>query len=274
MTAESPDIPELLADALHEAKAEEVRTRQAAERAQQATSVWTRLNEYQAKRWHAHIVSVFYGETGFFQNLRASREARIQNLEAWLKASVEEARTALKKFPFDFDRECKAAGIGLDRTSRHPRYTIRNFIVIEVDEARLNARVTPRDGNAVNVPTDVPAIVDLLRREYRRLFEREFDGQKLLKSLFTAYQAVIREDSREIGEDVSSRRVIHRMGKNLANFSLDEFNVDLARAIKENKTSFEDYSLRLGHTRNTRQGMLLHELEGSGYVGFISFRKI
>jgi hypothetical protein len=271
MTGESPDITELLADALHEAKAEEVRTRQAAERAQQATSIWTHLNEYQAKKWHAHIVSV--GETGFFQSLRSSREARIQNLEAWLKASEEEARAAFKKFPFDLDRECKAAGIELDRTSRHPRYTIKNFIVIEVNEARLNVSVTPRDGNAVNIPSDVPAIVDLLQRESRRLFERAFDDQRLLKSLFTAYQAVVREDSRDIGEDVSIRRVIHRMGKNLANFSLDEFNVDLARAIKENKTTFEDHSLRLGHTRNTRQGMLLHELEGSGYVGFIAFRK-
>jgi len=62
------------------------------------------------------------------------------------------------------------------------------------------------------------------------------------------------------------------MWKNLANFSLDEFNVDLARAIKENKTIFEDYNLRLGHTRNTRKVILLHELEGSGYVVFISFR--
>jgi len=110
-------------------------------------------------------------------------------------------------------------------------------------------------------------------REDRRLFERDFDSDKVLKSLLTAYQAALREDSRDVGEDVPLRRVIHRMGKNLARFALDEFNVDLAQAVKQNKTVVEGHRLHLGHTRNTRQGMLLYELEGSGYVGFIAFRK-
>jgi len=273
MTTESVEISELLAEALNQAKAEEVRARQAAERAQQATTVWSRLKEFYAKGWHAHIVSIFYSEPVFFQNLRISQDHRITHLETLLKTSEEEARAALKRLPSDLDHLCKTAGIDLDRTSRHPRYTVRNFIVIEVDEARLSARVTPRDGDPVNVPTDVPALVEHLAREHRRLFEREFDAQKFLKSLVTAYQAAIREDGRKIGDDLPIRRVIHRLGKNLNTLALDEFNIDLARTIKENNTSFENYSLHLGHTRNTRQGMLLHELEGSGYVGFISFRK-
>jgi hypothetical protein len=105
------------------------------------------------------------------------------------------------------------------------------------------------------------------------LFGRDFDTDKFLKSLLTAYQAALREDNREVGDDIPFRRVIHRMGKNLARFALDEFNVDLAQAVKQNKTVVDGHQLHLGHTRNTRQGMLLNELEGSGYVGFIAFRK-
>jgi hypothetical protein len=273
MTEEPHDVSEVLAEALALAKAEEVRARQAVERAQRAISVWSRLEDYQAKAWPAHIASVFYTEGAFFQTLKATHDPRLSQLEALQKASEEEARANLKRFPSDLDRECKTAGIELDRTSRHPRYTIKNFIEIEVDESKLNTQITPRDGNIINVPTDVGAIVSHLATEYRRLFQRDFDAEKLLKSLFTAYQAAVREDSTQMGEDLPIRRVIHRLGKNLSRFNVDEFNIDLARAIKENKNSFDNYRLHLGHTRNTRQGMLLHELEGSGYVGFISFRK-
>jgi hypothetical protein len=194
-------------------------------------------------------------------------------LEKLQTTAEQEARTALKRFPADLDSACAAAGVPLDRTSRHPRYTIRNFIVVEIDEAKLSARVTPRDGTPATIPADIPAVVEHLAREHRRLFGRDFDSDKFLKSLLTAYQAALREDDRDVGEDVPLRRVIHRMAKNLARFALDEFNVDLAHAVKDNKSVVEGHRLHLGHTRNTRQGMLLYELEGSGYVGFIAFRK-
>jgi hypothetical protein len=266
-------ISDVLADALADANAEEVRARHAAEAAQRAATVWKRLSEYHSKRWPAHLASVFYGEVAFFQGLRAAGDHRLPELERLQQEAEEEARAALKRFPADLDRACTGAGIKLDRTSRHPRYTVRNFIVMEVDEGRLSARITPRDGNITTIPTDIPAIVDHLAREDRRLFAREFDSDKFLKSLLTAYQAALREDSRDTGEQVPFRRVVHRMGKNLARFALDEFNVDLARAIKANKTVVDGYRLQLGHTRNTRQGMLLFELEGSGYVGFLAFSK-
>jgi hypothetical protein len=269
----SDSISEILGDAVAEASAEEVRARHAAERAQHAATMWKRLSDYHSKHWPAHLVSVFYSEASFFQSLRAGHDSRVPDLEALQKSAEEEARAALKRFPADLDAACVAAGVHLDRTSRHPRYTVRNFIVIEVDETKLSARVTPRDGAASTIPCDIPAIAEHLAREDRRLFQRDLDSDKLLKSLLTAYQAALREDSREVGEDVPLRRVIHRMGKNLARFALDEFNVDLAHAVKQNKTVVEGHRLHLGHTRNTRQGMLLHELEGSGYVGFIAFRK-
>jgi len=270
---ESQGLSDVLQEGLNTARAEEVRTRQAADMAQRALTVWTALNDYYAKQWHAHIVSVFYNETAFFQNLRVSRDPRATYLDKLLQSAEEAATASIKRLPTELDQSCQAAGLELDRSSRHPRYTVRNFIVTEVDEAKLLASITPRDGKAITIPTDVPAITQGLVSENRRLFVREFEPQKFMKSLFTAYQAAIREDNREAGDDMPLKRVVHRLGKNLSSFALDEFNIDLARVIKENKTAVEDYRLHLGHTRNTRQGMLLHELEGSGYVGFIAFRQ-
>ena len=74
----------------------------------------------------------------------------------------EDARKAVRRFPADFEQACEEAKLKLDSASRHPRYTVRNFIVIEVDENRLQTKITPRDGELLEMPTDVKAIVQHL----------------------------------------------------------------------------------------------------------------
>src|SRR5262245_7944756 len=115
VSEESHHVPDVLAEALALAKADHVRARQASERTERAISVWGRLKDYQAKGWPAHIASVFYAEGAFFQGLRAARDPHLAQLEALQKASEEDARANLKRFPSDLDRECKAADVELDR---------------------------------------------------------------------------------------------------------------------------------------------------------------
>jgi hypothetical protein len=211
--------------------------------------------------------------------LENSADERWPALGDLFRRAQDQARQAIRRFPAEFEQACTQAKLKLDSTSRHPRYTVRNFIVIEVDDSRLQAKITPRDGELVEIPTDVSAIVQHLVREDRRLFDREFDAQTFLRSLFTAYRAALKGDEREgspkrLGEEVPLRRVTHRMSKNLTRFASDEFNIDLATALREKEPMVEGYQLHLQHTRNTRQGMLLYGMEGSGYVGFISFRKV
>jgi hypothetical protein len=120
---------------------------------------------------------------------------------------------------------------------------------------------------------DVDYVVGKLRGEISRLFHRDFDAGSFLRSLFTAYQAVIRAEKRPDGDAVPLRRVSNRLAKNVNRFMADEFNVDLARVVKEGHVDVEGRRLHLDHTRNIRQGMLLHGLEEGGYVGFISFKR-
>ena len=62
------------------------------------------------------------------------------------------------------------------------------------------------------------------------------------------------------------------MAKNLTRFAADEFNVDLSRLVQRGDLAVEGKRVQLNHTRDRRQGMLLHGLESGGYVGFISFK--
>jgi len=271
-------LKDLLADSVARARAEEVSARQVLERAQQATAAWTELQDYYSRGWQAHISLLLVRRASYFRGLENSDDERWKFLTEMFRNSQEDARKAVRRFPADFEQACEEAKLKLDSASRHPRYTVRNFIVIEVDENRLQTKITPRDGEQVEMPTDVKAIVQHLVKEDKRLFGREFDGARFLRSLFTAYQAALKGDEqagvpRRMGEEIPLRRVTHRMSKNLTRFASDEFNIDLATAVRENELTIEGYQLHLAHTRNTRQGMLLYGMEGSGYVGFISFRK-
>jgi len=69
------------------------------------------------------------------------------------------------------------------------------------------------------------------------------------------------------------RRLTNRLAKNLNRFAADEFNVDLAQLVKSGSLVIDGRRMHLNHTRQIRQGMLLHGLEEGGYVGFISFKK-
>src|SRR5205814_1154830 len=93
-----------------------------------------------------------------------------------------------------------------------------------------------------------------------------------LRSLHTAYAAVLRAEERPDGDELPLRRVTNRLAKNLNRFAADEFNVDLSRLVQRGDLVIEGKRLHLNHTRDQRQGMLLHGLESGGYVGFISFK--
>ena len=80
------------------------------------------------------------------------------------------------------------------------------------------------------------------------------------------------EAIREVALMAENGCVANRLSKNWARFRYDEFNVDLGNAVRSGETSIDKDRLHLNHTRDTRQGMLLHGLERSGYVGFISFK--
>ena len=190
-----------------------------------------------------------------------------------IRSTIEQqARAQAAGFQRSFPAALQAAGVALDATSRHPRYTVHSgFVHVDVDEQQLTATVQPRDGAAIMLGMDVEPVVETIRREAQRLFDRHPDHTAVLRRLWTAYQALLQEEGRALGDALPLRRICAHLAREAHPYAADEFNIDLARLVQSDHTLFEGHRLQLHPTRRSRQGILLWGLEQGGYAGFISF---
>ena len=244
----------------------------ALQEAQRAEEAWKRLLEAQKESRFAEIVSIFRKESAVFARLRAQEDETVSAFEAFYREAEEQARHTARRFDALFPKACDTAGIQLDFSSRHPKYSIREFIQTIIDERKLEAHIIPRDADSTTLPLDIDPIVAYLQTEIERLFETKRDPKRFLAGLQKAYQAVLREEKKSPGDALPLRRVANRLSKNWVHFRYDEFNIDLGNMIRSGETAIGKVRLHLDHTRDTRQGMLLYGLERSGYMGFISFK--
>lgn len=255
------------------ARVEAKQARLALEAAERSKHFWDVLVGHLAKDELGSILVHFEHNRDYVRSLEAAHDpiwAQLDSLRGEAHASVAAAARSLGR---TFPEAARQAGLVIDSSSRHPRYTFRNgFVRLELDEKRLVAKLQSREGEEREYGLDLDRIVGVLRDEISRLFERKFKPEAFLRSLHTAYSAALRAENLAEGTEVPIRKITHRLGKNLNRFSADEFNVDLAQAIQSGHTTVDGRQLHLNHTRNTRQGMLLHGLEQGGYVGFISFK--
>ena len=257
------------------AEAESKRRHLAAEleTARRSEKVWKRLLKAHKHGHSAEVVYVFRRDSDVFAQQRDRNEEAIPLFELLYRSSEKQATETIRRFATLFPRACDSAGIEIDSSSRHPKYSIREFIQTIVNERKLEAQVTPRDAHSVIIPLDIDPLVSYLQSEVRRLFETKRDPKRLLIGLRTAYKAVLRQEKKSYGDELPLRRVANRLSKNWKHFRYDEFNVDLGNLVRSGETFMENVRLHLNHTRDTRQGMLLYGLERSGYLGFISFKR-
>ena len=253
---------------------EAIRARAALEAAEREQLFWDVLVGHLVRGEMASVLLLVSGNREYLTALEAKRDPAWQELASLRHDAHEYAVSSAKSLGRAFPEAAQRAGLTIDPSSRHPRYTFRGgFIRLELDERRLLAKLQTREGDEREYGLDVDLLVRTLREEVARLFDRDFKPDAFLRSLYTVYSAVLRAEDLPEGTEVPIRKVTHRLGKNLSRFSGDEFNVDMARAIQSNNTSIDGMRLHLNHTRNTRQGMLLHGLEQGGYVGFVSFKR-
>ena len=242
------------------------------ERVRAAEAAWQCVLEAYRYGHSAAVVILLRDRSEVFSRLRDTNENDAQLIESLHRDSKETANNTARRFATLFPAACEELGVKLDSTSRHPRYSIREFIQTTIDERRLEARVTPRDADSVTMPLDIDPLVSYLHREIDRLFHTQRDHKRLLQGLRTAYEAILRVEKKAPGYEIPLRRVTNRLSKNWKHFRYDEFNVDLGNTVRSGQTSIDCVRLHLNHTRDTRQGMLLYRLERSGYIGFLSFK--
>jgi len=242
--------------------------------AERTRKFWEELSKHLSAQNPANVLLVLRSNADYLQKLREA-EAPINRILKDIELGSETAAAGgAKSFGRTFPEAIRQAGIEPDKSSRHPRYTFRQgFIRLEVNDKAFTAKLTPRDGNEILIGMDVGPLVERLVAEEARIFRRQFQPEQLLRSIYTAYLASTKAERRPEGEEVPLRRVTNRLAKNLNRFAADEFNVDLSQLVKSGMLLINGRRMHLNHTRQIRQGMLLHGLEEGGYVGFISFKK-
>jgi hypothetical protein len=232
------------------------------------------LLAYSSKGWALHFLAVIDREKLRLQALRSSGIRLIPELEEAYKLAREESDRIMRHYPGMLEEGCKAAEIPIDQDSRHPRYTFNEkFILLEVDDRRGTARLSDREGRLGELPADIPAVIDAVKQEQRRLFGRPFDGKKFILQLRAKYKIVLRRENLEDGASVPIRKITARLGKDVKGFKTDEFLVDLSRLVESGPLSVDGRTLDLQQTKDTNDGMLLPGAAGRGYIGFVLFRE-
>lgn len=257
-----------------QAKADAQHLKTEAEAAAQAERTWAELHVFLEKGWPLHLLALLEKEAPRLKNMRADEHPAIPAIEDVYRRAKEERDRIVRRFPSLVEEAFANSGLSIDPTSRHPRYTLESgFFRLEIDDKKQTARLSDHEGRLAELPADVHAIVDTVRKERQRVFERKYNAKKFLQSLRTQYKAIIRKEKQPDGSSVPIRHITRRLGKNVKGFRTDEFLVDLSRLAQDGPFEIDGRRLDLQQTKDTSQGMLLHGAAGRGYVGFIVFKE-
>jgi len=233
------------------------------------------LGTYLKKDWPQHVLALLNKESQAIKTIDADNQALNDALVSIRNAAMEKVAVLQRRFPAFLDEACKAANLPLDRESRDPQYTFeKGFFTLLIDYQKGRARLSDYEGRLHEFPSDIGAVVEHVQAEHKRVFGRQFDGQKFLKKLRNHYLAIIKKDRIADGSELPIRRITARLGKNEKGFRTDEFIVQLSRLIAEGPVEIDNRRVDLQQTKDSHQGIYLHGLAGRGYIGYITFKEV
>lgn len=205
------------------------------------------------------------------RQLIAERDATaatgLDTLEQELVGHVD---ASLPSFSARFVAALEELGTSPDRTSRDPKYTFNNYIEVRVERKRYEAVIATRGGVKTRMGLDPHALAAEVKASISAIFERDSDLPAIASQLATTYQHL--RASHPDTAAVPIKEILDELRQKDKNFSLDAFLVDLSRLVL---SSAEDTPLatgmRLDHTKQTDEGLLLPGLEERGYFGYLRF---
>ena len=167
----------------------------------------------------------------------------------------------------------------------YPKYLINKMIEVEVNDRNNTIRVNNENIKGIQLEATFSKII----RENKRLFEREFNSDSFLESLFEAYETIIKKNNLSIGEtipllEVYQLIIIAKQPKGFFNnpskanfipYLKDEFSVDLSRLLIE-KSVFtkKEFKLELAPARDPQNSLFLVLPNGEQvYRGMIRFKR-
>ena len=268
------EATESISNLLAEARERARRLKAEAERAEHIKDVWDKLLSYMGRGWYLHLQALMDHERALLHELREQSSPAVHQLEDVYRTAKREGAGTLKRFPTRLEAAASAAGLSIDKESRHPRYTFdAKFFQLEVDDRKGTVRFSDYEGQLAELPADVDAVVEAVQRERARVMDRPFDAEQFLGKLRRQYLAIVTKDGLADGDAVPIRRITARLGKNEKGFRTDEFVIDLSRLVEQGPRQIDGRQVELEQTKDTSQGMLLHGAGGRGYIGYIKFRR-
>ena len=238
-------------------------------------TLWNEYLNFVNKGWVMHLLALLDKSTATLKNMQIEGHPTVAAIEEAYRIAKEESERIIRRYPAFLEEACRKANLPLDADSPHPRYTLANrFFQLEIDDRKKTARLSDNEGRVAELPADIDPVVETIVREHRRVFDRPFDGKKVLKRLRMQYKAILKQQNQQDGASIPIRHVTHRLGKNVKGFRTDEFLVDLSRLAEKGPLEIDGRRLDLQQTKDTNQGMLLYGAAGRGYIGFIVFKEV
>lgn len=266
-----PDPIKQCAEAAQE-KAKQLK--QQADDAAKAAGIWSRLLECRDQGLWFCLRTLIEDERVFFHRLRESADPVVESLEKLYKEAKEQTEDLLLSLPRDIEKLAEREGLALDRSSRHPKYTLKEgFITLQIDEAKRVAKISNYEVKITEVPADIGLIGEVLKSEEKRLFARKFDGAKFLQKLRATYVAILKKEKRPDGDPVPLRTITRKLASNDKGFRRDEFLIDLSKLAMEGPAEVSGFRFELQQTKDANQGMLLYGPAGRGMVNLLIFNK-
>lgn len=255
-------------------KAKELKAQ--AEEAANIQKLWEDITTFMQHGWLFHILDIMDKQDPLLKKMKVDNHPTISYLEEIYQFTQEQA-TKIKpyNFPRDLQNACDAANLPLDRDSAHPNYKFENgFFQLHINDQKRTARLSNYESAKLcELPADIEAIIEAIKREHKRIFGREFDPKAFLKKLRKQYLEIIKKDKLSDGSSIPIRHITRQLSRNEKGFRTDEFLIDLSRLVEKGLIEIGGVRLELQHTKDSNQGLLLH-IETKRYIGFILFNKV
>jgi hypothetical protein len=271
---QEPGIEQLLLEASKRrtnAEQREAELRTKLEVASASRRFWADLISFLEKDWPMHVRRLVDDMTSK-AGVHACEDDPV--LIAIREDADRKANRILRRFPAQLESAAHEANLPLDPQSRHPRYTFANgALQFDVDERKGVARLKGREGRLGEVPADIGAVVELVKKEHERLFGRRFQPKQFLKKIRMQYLAAAKAADQADGASIPVREVLKRVARKEKGVRVDELLVDLSRLVEDGSLEIDGRRLDLQQTKDTREGILLFGNAGRGYIGYITFTK-
>ena len=237
------------------------------------------LIDFKVRALPLHAKALYEKEKSFLTALGEKNHAAILAIEEFYREINSICGDAIREIPGNLEKLSKSEGLTLDFSrSRHPKYWFEDggLIEVEVQDKRLEAKVRTREGVLVKIPADAAKIIEIVKQEKKRLFDRPFAGNRFLADLRNAYSMAIKSKKAATGDPIPLREVFNIMSQKIKTrkgYRSDEFLVDLSRLVMEGPAETDGYRFELQQTKDTKEGMLLLGEAGRGMVNLLIFRK-